>query len=337
MDRHAAIGRTPLRSRVHAGIDPPIAPHCPETRCIGLYGRVAPPRGGVPLHPAVVAVDLALIPACAVGHEQQPELRTGGQPPGEQAPVAGHRGLGGMGPPPPVRRPLADDGGAGRAHLHLIGRVHHQARDARARAGAGHVLRTVGEAPAVALAVLHIVADDCGIPRRLPAHIEARRAPPCRRHRGPRQGAAHDDGVEPDGGAVRSGDRHLDRVVAPTERHLEAVRPGVGIDERGPALVLDLDGRGGVVRRRDDGDFVDGVRDRRRVGCRDRGKRRGQRDPGAGVVLQPQIAQRRGGGGDARHLEDRGKGEEAVRGGCSRAQRGSHSNPTNTKPGQHRW
>ena len=110
-DRHAAIGRTPLRSRVHAGIDLAIAPHRPESRRIGPYVRVAPPRvvpGGERLHPVVVAVDFASVPACAVGHEQQPELRTGGQPAGDQVlPVAGHRHLGGMGPRAPVRRPLA--------------------------------------------------------------------------------------------------------------------------------------------------------------------------------------------------------------------------------------
>ena len=219
MDRHAAIGRTPLRSRVHAGVDPAVAPHRPESRRIGQYLVVA--RGGELLHPVVVAADRASVPLLAVGHVQQPELRTGGQPRGEQAPVAGHRDLGGMGQPGPARRPLAVAVGAGRAHLHLIGPVRHQVRDARD--GDGQVLRTVEEAPAAALAVSHIVAGDGDIRRRRPAHVEARRAPLGRRHPGRRQGAPHDDGVDQRRAAVPGRDLHLDGGLGVDKVHLVPV------------------------------------------------------------------------------------------------------------------
>ena len=175
----------------------------PEARVVGLDGAM--PASSEVLDEGVVGRDFV---GRAVGlrgrEEQQPELVAGAEPGGDEAPVVGHRDLGGRGRHPPQAR-----------HHHLVG------------------LR----------------------------------------------------------GVVRPRHLHLDRVRALRERDLEAGRVRVRVRERRAAGVLDLVHGVAVVHRRGDGDFVHAVGHRRRVGRPSRGKRRGQRDPGAVVVRQLQIGQ----------------------------------------------
>ena len=119
----------------------------------------------------------------------------------------GAGGGGGGGPPGPRKRPVAVALGVGGAHLHLMRRARHQARDGGA--GAGDVLRAVGEIPAGARAVLQVVGGDggTGVRRRGPGHVQAGGRSRRRRHRGRRRlprGLVH----------VRDGDRHRDGVGA---------------------------------------------------------------------------------------------------------------------------
>ena len=136
-----------------------------------------------------------------------------GREPGRSA-----RGARGGGPTGPRDRPIAVALGVGGAHLHLIRRVRRQAPDGGA--GAGDVLRAVGEIPAGARAVLQVVGGDggTGVRRRGPGHVQAGGRSRRRRHRGRRRlprGLVH----------VRDGDRHRDGVGAAV-----AV---VGLDDNG--------------------------------------------------------------------------------------------------------
>ena len=90
---------------------------------------------------------------------------------------------------------------------------------------------------------------------------------------------------------------HLGDVVAGFQIHLETVRTRVGVRERGAVAVQVLDRGVRIAQSWHHRDLIGGVRRRRRVREQIGGEALVQRDPGAVIVRQRQIAQGRVGAG----------------------------------------